>query len=311
MVVELAGRFVVAQSAFGDDLLPRLLNEHRSNAEQRDEAGRATDILFFGSSTAGADFDPNQVPDDRAYDLWWAGAGTETLDAFAEAFALQLFDADTVIVGITSRELNDARAAENVSVLEDAERSLAWRRVANNDALTRLELLASQVSVLVRHRADLRRPTSWVAWAVIEQSAEGLTTDATGRLTRYRDRDEPIMSEADIERERIALADYAVGGAQADGLASLLDRLVEADKRVVLVFLPVSYEDYGPLHPNGRADIDRAKEVAAAVAASSGAEFLDMSDLGEDRTLFGDFNHMNQRGSEQLTQRVLADLGLD
>lgn len=305
--LEFGARFVASQSSFGEDLLPRLLDEHRTNADARDEAGQATDILFFGTSTAGAAFDPNMVDDRRGYDLWWAGAGTETLDAFAESFALTLFDTDTVVVGVTSRELNDSRAAENRVVLDDATRALAWRRVANRDPLTLVELFASRVSALVRYRSDLRRPTSWLSWMAIDVQPEGLTTDSTGRLTRYRDRPEPEMSEGDIAREVLALSDYSTGGRQADGLVSTLETL--GDKRVLLVFLPVSFVDYGPLHPNGIADIDAARAVARDAAAEAGVEFLDASDIGEDRTLFGDANHLNQRGSEILTQRVLDALG--
>ena len=301
---EMAARVVSAQSSFGETLLPRLLDEHRDNAADRADAGIETDILFFGTSTAGAAFDPNLVPDQAAYDLWWAGAGTETLDAFAEGFALTLFDeAETVVIGITSREMNDARAAENAAVLSDATRSLSWRRVANRSALTQTELLAGDYSVLVRHRSDLRRPTSWVSWMFVNPTTEGLTTDETGRLTRYRDRPEPVMTEGDIAREELALADYAVGGPQADGLASLLRTL--DGKRVLLVFLPVSYADYGPLHPDGRSNINEARDVVKQLAEEGGAEFLDASDLGEDRMLFGDANHLNQTGSETLTQRVL------
>lgn len=303
------GRIVASQSSFNDDLLPRLLNEHRINADSRQAADVDTEILFFGSSNAGADFDPNLVPDQRAYDLWWAGAGTDTIAAFGEEFGTPLFDPETVVVGVTSRELNDARFDDNAEVFSDVERSLAWRRVARRDALTRLELATSEVSVLVRHRRYLRRPASWVAWAVTDIEAEGLTTDETGRLTRYRDRPEPLITPEDIARETEALADYEVGGLQTRGLRRVLDAF--EGRRVVLVFLPVSYEDYAPLHPNGRADIDAARLVAQKTAEDAGAEFLDLSELGEDRTLFGDANHMNQKGSEILTQMVLDYLGVN
>lgn len=309
LLLEVTGRIVASQSAFNDDLLPRLLDEHRANADARDAAGIDTDILFFGSSNAGADFDPRMVPDQAAYDLWWAGAGTDTIAAFGEAFGIPLFDPETVVIGVTSRELNDARFAENAEVLSDAERSLAWRRVARNDILTRAELLSGKVSVLVEHRSYLRRPTSWVAWMFGDIEPEGLTTDETGRLTRYRDRPEPLITPADLARETQALADYSVGGAQTEGLRRVLRAF--DDRRVVLVFLPVSYDDYAPLHPNGRADIDAARTVAQATAEGAGAEFLDLSDLGEDRTLFGDANHMNQKGSEILTQEVLDYLGVE
>ncbi len=303
------GRIVASQSSFNDDLLPRLLNEHRINADERAAAGVDTEILFFGSSNAGADFDPNMVPDQKAYDLWWAGAGTDTIATFGEEFGTPLFDPETVVVGVTSRELNDARFADNADVFSDVERTLAWRRVARLDALTRLELVSSQASVLVRHRAYLRRPASWITWAVTDIEAEGLTTDETGRLTRYRDRPEPLITPEDIARESDALADYQVGGPQTQGLRRVLDAF--KGRRVVLVFLPVSNADYVPLHPNGTADIDDARAVAEKTAKDAGAEFLDLSELGDDRTLFGDANHMNQKGSEILTQLVLTYLGVD
>lgn len=308
LVFEAGGRIVASQSTFNDDLLPRLLTEHRINAASRETAGIDTEILFFGSSNAGADFDPKMVPDQKAYDLWWAGAGTDTIAAFGEAFGTPLFDPETVVIGVTSRELNDSRFSDNAAVFSDVERSLAWRRVARRDALTRVELATSRVSVLVRHRSYLRRPTSWVAWMFNDVEAEGLTTDETGRLTRYRDRPEPLITPEDIARESEALADYEVGGPQTQGLRRVLDAF--EGRRVVLVFLPVSNEDYAPLHPNGMADIDAARAVAEETANEAGAEFLDLSELGDDRTLFGDANHMNQKGSEILTQMVLEYLGV-
>lgn len=309
LCLEGAARLVASQSSFGQELLPRLLNEHRMNAEARQSDGVETELLFFGSSTSGADFDPTMLGD-GAYDLWWAGAGTETMAAFGDAFALRYFsDADTVVVGITSRELNDARAEANAAVFTDAERSLAWRRVANDNLLTSAELKASQLSGLLRYRAHLRRPTSWVAWTVVDQQPQGLTTDDTGRLTRFRELSGAPMSEADLARERIALDGYTVGGPQIDGLRSTLDVFTSQDRRVVLVFLPVS-DRYQALHPHGQADIDAARAAAEGAAADSGVEFLDLSDLVTDEQYYGDANHLNQRGSEILTQTVAAYLGL-
>ena len=232
LFMEGAGRFVASQSAFNDDLLPRLLNEHRINAASRQAAGVDTEILFFGSSNAGADFDPKLVPDQRAYDLWWAGAGTDTIAAFGEEFGVPLFDPETVVVGVTSRELNDARFDDNAEVFADVERTLAWRRVARRDALTRLELVSSQASVLVRHRAYLRRPASWIAWAVTDVEAEGLTTDETGRLTRYRDRPEPLITPEDIARETEALmAGKTLSMALAGELVGVLSAMAIAAAR--------------------------------------------------------------------------------
>ena len=75
----------------------------------------ATEILFFGSSNAGADFDPKLVPDQRAYDLWWAGAGTDTIAAFGQEFGVPLFDPETVVVHcIVPTEAPEEEAVEGV-----------------------------------------------------------------------------------------------------------------------------------------------------------------------------------------------------
>lgn len=307
LLAEAGARLVEANSSFSDDLLPRLLNEHRANAESRELAGQDTEILFLGSSTTGAGFDPNQVPDRKAYNLWWAGAGTDALDALADEIALELFDPEVIVIGISSRELNDGRISANLSVLNDAKRALAWRRIAKNDLLTRSEILGGKSSALIRNRTDLRRPTNWVAWLGSSGETEAVVMDETGRMLRYRERTEPIISEVDEIREAQALAGFALGGPQAAGLRRLLQTL--EDRRVVLVFVPTSNADYAPLHPNGVDDILAARDLAESIASQANVEFVDATDMADDRSLFGDANHLNQRGSEMLTLRVLRSIG--
>ncbi|MEZ5341247.1 MAG: hypothetical protein R2706_07330 [Acidimicrobiales bacterium] len=255
LVFELGARFVVSQSSFEADLLPRILEEHRTNLDQRADAGVDTSLLFLGTSNTGAGFDPSMVSDGSAYDLWWAGSDAMVMEHLAADFADNLVEPDTVVIGITSRELNDARIPALAATFDQASSTLAWRRVANPDWLTKVEVATSKVSNLVKYRTFLRRPSAWFSWVTGSGPAEeGLTTGEFGQLTRYRD-GELAMTEADIARETEALANYRVGGGEIDALQRLLESF--GDARVVLVFLPVSESTYVPLHPNGAADVGR------------------------------------------------------
>ena len=306
LLLELGGRFVVSQSTFEDDLLPRILEEHRAKINERTAEGIPTDLMFFGTSSTGAAFDPAMVPGGTAYDMWWAGADAAILNRFAADFAEKLVDPQTVVIGITSRELNDSRVAALESTFDQASSTLAWRRVANTTLLTDIEIGTSSVSDLVKYRTHLRKPTSWISWITGTGSSEvGLSTGDFGELTNYRD-SELAMTETELAREREALANYSVGGAEIDALGELLTAF--GDKRVVLVFLPVSESTYAPLHPNGIADVEAARLAAQAAADGAGVEFLDLSKFGGNDDLFGDGNHLNQRGSAIVTTEVLTFL---
>ncbi len=95
-------------------------------------------------------------------------------------------------------------------------------------------------------------------------------------------------------------------GAEIDARGELL--LAFGDKRVVLVFLPVSESTYVPLHPNGIADVEAARLAAQAAAAEADVDFLDLSTLRANDDLFGDGSHLNQRGSAIVTTEGLTFL---
>ncbi len=101
LLLELGGRFVVSQPTFEDDLLPRVLEEHRAKINERTAEGISTDLMFFGTSSTGAAFDPAMVPCGTAYDMWRADAAIH--NHFATDFANKLVDPQTVVIGITSR----------------------------------------------------------------------------------------------------------------------------------------------------------------------------------------------------------------
>jgi len=286
--------------------------------EIADDEG-CVDVAFAGSSMMRDAVDPEVFtgadPDGRTgYNAALDAATPVLLEEWIPEEVVPRLDAQTVVVGITSFDLND-----NVRVGGDALDSYGDATLLRDDLMGRMQRPFVRHVDLFRYRNELRNPQ--VLW------------DSLGRLRRG-DR-EPRLGPAGIEGligprgeglsrrdltwtgspallrfvQAELLNDYETGGAQTRAARDLLTELVEDDRSVVLVALPVT-ADYVAQHPGGRADFDRFLTAAGDLAQESGAGFVDLHDWTTDETLFADTHHLNADGAEALSGELpglLAD----
>ena len=319
--VEASARVVGPRTRLDVDVLETLLDDHRVQSAAASRGGQQEDnqldVVVVGSSTAGAGVDPAVLAeaidpvDPQGYVLWIPGANAAVLEIAATEMLPALVEPEVVVVALTSRELNDNYdiGAFEVGLLpENLANSLAWRRITTPDQWgTRSEATASDLSGLVRYRARLREPTSWISWITSDDDGAPWQMTQTGRLAAYVESSAPLeASSGHLNREERVLSNYAAGGTQTVALTNALQ--APSGQRVLLVVLPTSQSTFWPLHPNGSADVALAREAAALAAEQAGVEFLDLSDFGNDDSWFSDSNHLNSIGSAQVSDLIAAAL---
>lgn len=273
---------------------------------QMDALGCA-DVVVLGSSTARDGLVPAVLEDElgvRAYNAALDAATPALLDRWLREEVDPRLEPRTVVVGLTSADLNDNSEAGDAAV-RSYDRSIMGR----DDPVGRLGALAAEHSALVRHRAQLRQPDElWAALGRLRRGerTEGLDAaalidaDGAGRSRRELVYDGSSVA-ATFAAEQL-LNDYAVGGAQLQSLRGLVERLQRDGVEVVIVLLPVT-DDYLDLHPH-------PDDVARFVEALEGLDtrVVDLHDTGYDEALFADTHHLNGRGSERLTREVAHHL---
>ena len=173
-----------------------------------------------------------------------------------------------------------------------------------------LEHFVASRSDLFRYRSVLRDPVA------VYDAVRGETPtlpDAEGRTIRplgfqsfsvdrhFRDRDP--TGTAILQN---ALKHFSVDAVDTTVFRRIIHTNRDAGRHVVLVSLPVSDELIGLL-PHGEADFAQYRTALDALATSSGATLLDLTDI-RDVALFADDNHLNGAGTALATDRVALAL---
>lgn len=271
-------------------------------------------VAFVGASQAGTDFVPTEfLARSRAFrsafNAWLVGAGMRTVDRWTREFVVPELQPTVVVVGVTSRELND-------NLPEDTYRKYRVSRavVAQTDGspvLERLRLRAERWSALIRLRDRLRSPVGLVRALRDGGRAPTAEDPGIGELGVLADRVEQdfVAAPAHVERERRALGRYRVGGVQTAALRNLIEELQADGIAVVVVGLPTYEPVTVPMHPRGATDVSRYWSALSAISRDTGATLLDGRDAGPfTRADFADPEHLNGKGASRLTTWVAVEL---
>ena len=286
------------------------LDEHAAQLEALGaDHGERGSVLYAGSSSAGAAFDPSAIADALGctaehYVLWSNSGSGRSIAAIVPELGMARLDTATVVIGVTSRELNDAGARQS-DAYQQIVTSSAWRRSVGAESVAmRLERVAGRWSNLVEHNSSLADPGTLLA--SLRESDLGTDVDLEPDGRRAWTRSEELMlSERHAAQEREALEGFAVGGRELAALEELIDSLHDQGVRVLLVDLPVLEEVWIPLHPGGAADIGAYNAALAGLAERTGVELLAAATAdGWDKSLFVDENHLNARGATKLSALV-------
>jgi hypothetical protein len=266
------------------------------------------DVVFFGSSIVNAGLDPElyaerSPPGTVVYNAALNATSPHLLELWATEIVLPRLQPQLVIIGLSSRELNDngiSQAEQYGRYVGSIGRAF---EIDQPNVPQRLDRALSEMSVLMRLRSELRRPFS-VFNQLRGTTVQNLQLTDQGAVTRLRTIEYHI---ADVFRERTVdkdLVDYEIGGLEVGALSRLIDAIRATGADVLLVDMPVVEADYAPMHPNGQTDLDEYRAVLADFAADRA---VPLTTPGNNPWPSGDFAdplHLNQSGVDRLTTRV-------
>ena len=271
--------------------------KHHQMSDLAEEGGAGT--VFIGSSLVGVGLDPAHYADaadlDRpAYNAALLSSALGQQSTWLEHFVVPMLEPDTVVIGVSARELN-----ANDPTLDDADRLFAQAGPVR-EARDELSLAESaeqalrRTSYLFRYREVLREPLQLFDDDPLPR--ETAVTDL-GMTTAVLDRDFAPFDRELLARfghiQRFALADHRL-----DQLATTARTLVADGIAVVLVDMPVTQAAIDVL-PRGRADYEQTSTAVQQLAGEVGATYVPTGVWGTD--VFADEWHVNGRGAERLT----------
>lgn len=271
-------------------------------------------VAFVGASQAGTDFVPTAfLARSRAFrsafNAWLVGAGMRTVDRWTREFVVPELQPKVVVVGVTSRELNDNLPEDTFRKYRISRAVVA--QVDGSPVLDRFRLRAERWSALIRLRDRLRTPVGLVRSLRDGRRAPTTEDPGIGELGVLADRVDQdfVAAPAHVERERGALSRYRVGGVQTAALRNLIAALQDGGVAVVLVSLPTFEPFTVAMHPRGAADVARYRAALRDISRDAGVPLLDGRDVGPfTRADFADPEHLNGRGASKLTRWVAAEL---
>ena len=264
------------------------------------EQNGGASVVFLGASTVDAGLDPDRFPvkagERPAYNAAVRGGTMSVIGTWAKHVAIPRLRPDVVVLGLSSRELNEndkPRAIRERAFYEaPAVRELLGETSMWERAGRRLE----RASALFKYRTKLRDPRYIPALVGVgELPAEDANSandyvGTGGELTAF-------------ERSRYAGAAFfknktkpvPIGTAQREQLRDLLTFLRSHAPRVLVVNMPVTGDYVSTQTPAQRAAFDA---ILAAETKDAGASYVKTGIWPT--TLFGDPTHTNGAGAQRL-----------
>jgi hypothetical protein len=280
-----------------------------SEMEALAAAGETADVVLLGNSSVNGAFvteDLEQLTGvDTIFNAALDGSSMRQTEDWALNVVVPLIAPQTVVIGLTSRDLNDA-SSSNAEVFSNYLNSRGRARFLGEETNgQRVQRALSDVSALVRISRFIRDPASLVT----QYDPAG---PATGEFVLPGEEYAPRAIDITRTRER-ALNDFTLGGVELESFTRLVRALENRGIEVIVVEMPYVAEDYLDLHPNGVADYEAYRELVAAFTATQGLPYIDFTDYPWTTAEFYDFLHVNSAGIaivNQMLADALVDLGV-
>ncbi|MGI9609170.1 MAG: hypothetical protein ACR2NL_02645 [Acidimicrobiia bacterium] len=255
-------------------------------------AGETADVVLIGNSSVNAAFITDDLETQSGLGTFFNagldGSSMRQTEDWTLNVVVPLVAPDLVVIGLTSRDLNDA-SSSNAEVFEKYQNSRGRARFLDEETSgQRIQRALSQVSALVRISPFLRDPASLVT----QYNPNG---PDTGEFVLPGEDYEPRPLDVTRTRER-ALNDYSLGGVELEALSRLVAQLESMNIEVVVVEMPFVAEDYLDMHPNGAADYDAYRRVVETFAADNDLAYIDLTTYPWTTGEFYDFLHVNSTG---------------
>jgi hypothetical protein len=263
-------------------------------------SGTTVDTVFVGNSSVDIAFDAELFLQASGIDSFNAalnGSSMQQIEAWTTEVVVPLLQPETVIIGISSRDLNDA-SSSNREVFENYSTSRGRAKFLSEETLgQRVQARLASVSALVEISPFIRDPASLIT----QYNPDGPGT--------FIPPEEYSPRAIDITRTRErALNDFTVGGHEFAALERLLADLKAQGIIVVLMEMPFVEEDYLPLHPDGSEDYQEFSEMLAATTSAAGVPLIDFTQYDWTKAEFYDFNHVNSTGKVRINQLLAESL---
>jgi hypothetical protein len=265
-------------------------------------ARETVDVVLVGNSSVNSGF---HVDDLEAfsglgtfYNAALDGSSMRLIEDWTLNVVVPLVAPKVVVIGLTSRDLNDA-SLSNAEVFGDYLASRGRARFLGEETIGhKTRSVLSSLSALVRISPFLREPAS----LVLQYNPAG---PSTGEFVLPGEEYAPRVVDITRTRER-ALNDYALGGIELESLTRLVRSLESQGIRVIVMEMPYVNPDYLDLHPEGAADYQAYREVVADFASTEALPYVDLTDYPWTTAEFYDFLHVNSAGID-LLNRMLAE----
>ncbi len=265
-------------------------------------AGETADVVLIGNSSVNAAF----LTDDLEaltglgsfYNAGLDGSSMRLTEDWTLKVVVPLVAPKTVVIGLTSRDLNDA-SSSNADVFEKYLTSRGRARFLGEETMgQQVQRTLSDVSALVRISPFIRDPASLVT----QYNPDGPNT---GEFILPGEDYNPRPLDVTRTRER-ALNDYTLGGIETESLTRMVDELEAQGIEVIVVEMPYVAEDYLDMHPNGVVDYEAYRSAVADFTGTRGLPYIDLADYPWTTAEFYDFLHVNSSGIA-LVNAMLAD----
>ncbi len=254
--------------------------------------GDTVDVVLIGNSSVNAAFLTDDLEQLTGLGTFFNaaldGSSLRQTEDWTLNVVVPLISPDMVVIGLTSRDLNDA-SSSNGEVFEKYLNSRGRARFMGEETTgQRVQAALSEVSALVRISPFLRDPGALVT----QYNPAG---PDTGEFVLPGEDYNPRPLDITRTRER-ALNDYTLGGIELEALTRLVDRLEALGIDVVVAEMPYVTPDYLDLHPDGAADYEAYRATVEAFVDSRSLPYIDLADYPWTTAEFYDFLHVNSAG---------------
>ncbi len=271
-------------------------------------AAGGVDAVFVGSSVAHFGFEPAQftrITGMSAYNAALPGSGAIAVEQWTRDFVLPMLKPKLVMIGLTSRDLNDngpVQAEHLQSYLSSEGRRRALGLATPGE---RIERFIEDRSALVRIRRYLRTPASVAKQLRGQDALVRIVNLGAHGEARFPEADYAFSNDAQRQAwEREALQNFDMTRSIAS-LKALITTLRSPGIDVVVVDMPVLEEIYVPFHANGRADMEAYRAalgtLGAPIVRIDGARFSPQRHLV-------DSIHLNRAGARAFSRTLASRL---
>lgn len=282
--------------------------EKADQIRQLADEGTTIDVVFLGSSVVALGIDPVKFNEGGAgliaYNAGLNGAAVSGLERWAFDVVLPLLKPKTVVIGLTTRDLND-HGRLSADFLQSMDTAEGWKDFEERNPFERFIDTIQSSSALVRIRPLLRTPATTARHAINGNGDPGLEAGPFG--SEGEPSTVPYNPEAWTSLWTINhVNDYSLGGQELVALDQLVTRLNSEGIEVVLAEMPVLPE-YLSVQPGGNEALAEFRRAVQDIATKNDVTFLSAgSQFGPDD--FRDPAHLNQAASGEFAESLREQL---